>query len=787
MSAEPQVNALLDDLREDVAFRQNVTAWRTIEATDGVYAPFPPDLHPDLARTLRVRGIERLYSHQAEAFERAKSGESFVVVTPTASGKTLCYNLPVLDAVLNDPSARALYLFPTKALSQDQLSELHEVVEKSGSDVKTFTYDGDTDIAARRSIRQLGHIVITNPDMLHKGILPNHAKWYQLFQYLRFIVIDELHNYRGVFGSHMANVMARLRRICDFYGAKPQVICCSATIRNPEELAERVTGTPMKLIDRSGAPTGRRHFILYNPPVVNRQLGVRKDAMLEATTLAERFLKRDVSFILFARSRMATEVLLTYLREAACRLKIPADRIAGYRGGYLPKERRAIEKGLRDGAIRAVVATNALELGIDIGSLDAAILCGYPGSIASTWQQAGRAGRRRGDSIAVCVASSSLLDQFMVTHPDYTFGQPPESGLVNPENRDIYVAHLKCAAFELPFDEREGFTAGVASPALAEPAAVGARSTVVRQPSKPAGRSFTEWLTELEKEQVLHRSGKRWHWSTDSFPAEKVGLRSVNPENFVIVDVTDPQTNVVGEVDAHSAPSLIHEGAIYLHLGQQFHVEKLDWKEKKAYVKRVNVEHFTDAEEDLDVRVLERFREDSTRTPVRSFGELVVTLQTVGYKKIRLHTHENLGYGEVHTPAEDMHTAGYWLTFTDAERLFAPTPRPEWEDGLRGLAHVLQNIAPVFLLCEPRDLRTYLEVKSEETLHPTVFLYDNHPGGIGLAEKLYDLHASLLQLAGDVIRNCPCERGCPSCVGPVVALSHRAKPAALGILSRISG
>ncbi len=443
---------LLDRLRAAPEHRENFVVWREMPPRPARYADVPPEADPRVVQALRARGIERLWSHQAEAAAAALHGEHVVVVTPTASGKTLCYNLPVLSTVLGDPSARALYLFPTKALAQDQLDELHGLITATGADIKTFTYDGDTPGDARRAVREAGHVVITNPDMLHTGILPHHTKWRRLFANLRYVVIDELHGYRGVFGSHVANLIRRLRRVCRFYGADPVFICCSATIANPEELAAKLIGAPVRPIQESGAPAGRKVVALYNPPVVNRELGIRRSAMQVARALAGTLIRGGVQTIVFAQSRMSVEILLTYLQRELRRPPGAPEQVRGYRGGYLPNERRAIERGLREGTVRGVVATNALELGIDIGGLDAAVLVGYPGSVASTWQQFGRVGRRQGTAEAIMVATSSPLSQYIAAHPAFIFDGAPEAGLINPDNFYILVSHLKCAAFELPFE-----------------------------------------------------------------------------------------------------------------------------------------------------------------------------------------------------------------------------------------------------------------------------------------------------------------------------------------------
>ncbi|MGE5592054.1 MAG: DEAD/DEAH box helicase [Bacillota bacterium] len=752
----------------------NVTAWHRLPAQPARTVPFPASLDPRLPAALQARGVRALYTHQAQAIEAAATRRSFVVVTPTASGKTLCYNLPVVNTLLKNPDARALYLFPTKALSQDQVSELQELVEALGVDIKTYTYDGDTSPTARQAIRSAGHVVVTNPDMLHTGILPHHTKWVKLFENLQYVVIDEVHHYRGVFGSHLANVIRRLRRLARFYGSDPVFICASATIANPQELASRLVGEDVLLIDDNGAPRGERHLILYNPPVVNPQLGIRRSSLLEAKRIASNLLKNQIQTIIFARSRLNVEVMLTYLQEATAG-HLDSRKVRGYRGGYLPLERRSIEKGLRQGEILGVVSTNALELGVDIGQLDACVLVGYPGSVSSVWQQAGRAGRRQGTSAAVLVASSSPLDQYLITHPEYFLDLPPENGYINPDNLLILISHLKCAAFELPFEDGETF---------------GVETT-------------GEVLQFLEEEKVLRHTGGRWHWMADNFPAEEISLRSAADENFVIVDTSGAKPRVIGEMDRLAAMTMLHQDAIYLHGGQQYHVDLLDWHEKKAYVTPVDVDYYTDANLAVNLKVLDVIKEGEVapRTAAsrpsgaaapapaavsRQYGEVMVTAMATIFKKIRLHTHENIGWGKIHLPEEQMHTAATWLSFPpDVVDAFA-TPS-ELESGLVGLGNVMSNLAPVVLLCDPKDIRPVTQVRSPFTDSPTIYLYDAYPGGIGLAEKLYDMQGDLLEAARELIASCGCEAGCPSCVGPANEVGPSAKAAALRLLAVARG
>lgn len=768
---------VIEQLRSDPDFVQNVTHWRTLPARPAQWVDLPDSLHPALAKALRQHGITRLYTHQAEAITKVAEGKNVVVVTPTASGKTLCYNIPVLQRVISDPDARALYLFPTKALSQDQVVELHDVVRLLGDqinfDIKTYTFDGDTPVSARQAIRSSGHIVVTNPDMLHQGILPHHTKWIKLFENLRYVVIDELHNYRGVFGSHLANLMRRLRRIAQFYGAQPQFICCSATIANPQELAEQIISQETVLVDNNGAPRGEKHFILYNPPVVNRELGIRKSSVKEARSLAMRFLLNKIQTIVFTRSRLRVEVLVTYLKQSMAANQQSPKLIRGYRGGYLPTERRAIEAGLRSGEVLGVVSTNALELGIDIGQLTACVMVGYPGSIASSWQQAGRAGRRSDSALAIMIASSSPIDQYMINHPDYFFERSPEAGIVDPNNLVILMSHIKCGAFELPFQDGEKFGYG---------------NSVVD--------ATQEILEYLEENKVLHHNEGRWHWMTDAYPAEAVGLRTAAPENVIIIDTTDNE-RVIGEVNLLDAPVMLHDDAIYIHESRQFHVDKLDWDRRKAYVRQVEVDYYTDAHTDTSIHVLEVFEErglgekelpekraeESGEAIKIAHGEVNVNCQTTKFKKLKFGSHENIGYGPVELPEISMHTTAYWweLPADMAQRL--NIPESALGDGLKAAAHAMHGVAAVFLMCDSSDIRAVPQARAVLTQRPTIFIYDNHPGGVGFSKRLFGMHAELLAAARELVQACGCEDGCPSCVGPMLEIGEKGKAVALQLLA----
>ena len=818
-----------------------VTAVHHIPARAPELAPFPGGLAPELTAILDRRGISRLYSHQAEVFRLAREGKDLVVVTPTASGKTLCYNLPILDTLVRNSDARAMYLFPTKALSQDQLTELNRWTAELGDQIRTFTYDGDTPQDARKAIRARGNLVITNPDMLHAGILPHHTKWERLFENLQYVVIDELHYYRGVLGSHLANVLRRLKRIAQFYGSKPQFICASATIANPAELASRILEREVLLVDRNGAPSADKYLVFYNPPVVNPQLGIRRSYLNESRRIASTFLGRGLETIVFANSRLATEILVTYLKEEFERAPAGPEMVRGYRGGYLPLERREIERDLREGRLLGVVATNALELGIDIGSLDAAVLAGYPGTIASTWQRAGRAGRREGTSAAVLVASSAPLDQFMVQNPDYFFGRSPEHGFVNPDNLEMLLNHLKCAAFELPLTDEERF----------------------------GGLDLKVLCKHLAEAGFLHHTGDAWHWVSESYPADAISLRSVSSDNFVIVDNTD-KPRVLGEVDFPSALSTLHEKAIYIQNGEQYHVERLDYDDRKAYVHRVDSDYYTDAITYTKITVLETFESSGLgknesavrtpnpacpeqsrrepRTPSKNHGEVHVNTQVVGFKKIKFHTHENVGAGNLTLPEQEMHTTAWWLNLPEPTLAALPYSSTDRQDGVHALGNALQSMAILLVMCDARDLgvavgensrnqgsgvggqaleerslkpevgnqnenepslvsgQSSVEPDAEQNpktpkwrkgqrttyggpptfFEPNIYLYDKYPGGIGLSEPLYRMSEQLLGNAHKLIENCPCESGCPSCVGPVGEIGEKGKEVALAILRALS-
>lgn len=736
---------LIDYIQSDPQFENRIQSVSHVPGKSAQFGDFPKGLDVDLVQGVQSLGISELYSHQARAVEAALDGENTVVVTPTASGKSLTYILPVLQKKRKNPLSRSLFLFPTKALSQDQMSSVQALSDGLRAGMKIFTFDGDTPATVRSRVREAGDIVVTNPDMLHSGIMPHHTSWIKLFENLDFIVIDELHTYRGVFGSHLANVLRRLFRICEFYGSRPQILCASATIGNPRELAEKLTGRPFTLINESGSPSGDKYFVFYNPPLIQKELGVRASSLKEAARLGASLLSNGVRTIFFCRSRVRVELLSTYLKERCPQFK---EKIKSYRGGYLPNERRQIEKDLREGNLLAVVSTNALELGIDIGSLEASVSLGYPGSIASILQQSGRAGRKQQTALSFFIATSDGTDQFLVSHPEYILERNPETAQINQDNLVILADHIKCAAFELPFKLDENFG------------------------DFPATK---EILDHLVNARVLHVNRDKYHWESDTYPASDVSLRSGPKENFVIIDVTDTgNEKVIGEVDHFSAPLLIHQHAIYIHQGQQYYVEELLWDDRQARVRKINVDYYTDAHEKVEVSILDDNEERTVdNLSVRS-GEVLLRRKAVLFKKIKLETHENTGWGEIHLPELEMHTQAGWILFDqelldDVARQVVDGGLPSGHSGamLAAIAHTFGIITPVYILCDRSDIAFRSDVRSTVFEKPAVYFYDGFPGGMELSYVALDNLASIARGALEIIERCECEAGCPSCTGVV--------------------
>jgi DEAD/DEAH box helicase domain-containing protein len=858
------LSKLLAHWRSDPQVSPNLVEWRILPEKPARFVPYPTGIHPLLKEALEAHGIRSLYTHQSSSFINILEGKNVVVVTGTASGKTLCYNLPVLDCLLSNKGASALYLFPTKALSQDQNAVLKALlsyinlnlktdnrISQNSESIKCAIYDGDTPVSIRSTIRSSAQLIITNPDMLHTGILPHHTAWAQFFHGLRYVVIDEIHTYRGVFGSHIANVIRRLKRIAKFYGTEPQFILTSATIGNPDELGQRMIDEPIVLIDDDGAEKGEKHFLIYNPPIIDKSLGLRRSAIQAGVNLAEDLLDYNLQTIVFSRTRRTVEIILTYLREQTNNLNKPISRgkaneiIRGYRSGYLPGQRRNIEEGLRKGDIRVVVATNALELGIDIGGMEASLMVGYPGTIAGTWQQAGRSGRGENSSLAILVASPNPLDQYLAQHSDYFFSRSPEHGMINPDNLLILLGHLRCAAFELPFQADEVF--GSISPG-----------------------DMQELMDFLQGERVIHRSGNKYFWMADKYPAQNVSLRSASTET-VLLQVpfngsgeTGKTLQTIGEVDASSSFWMTHPGAIYMHEGTTYLVNELDLEHHIATLQPTNVDYYTEPRREVVVKQVEKSAEEGVKGGKKAYGEIQVTSQVIGFRKIRWHTNETLGIEKLYLPPSELLTTGYWLALSDEtvgklreERLWSNTPNdygPNWtrqrdlarardgflcqicgmtegdnahhvhhkipfrmfesneqanqlanlitlcnschrkvetavrvRSGLAGLAFTLGNLAPLFLMCDIGDLGIHSDPQSSlADGKPAVILYDLIPGGIGLSERLYEIHADLMNRGRELVEACECEDGCPSCVGPGGESGSGGKRETLALLKELS-
>ena len=800
------VDAVVEDWLESRVVKPCFTADETVPGRDPKTAPLPPGLPSQLAFALRGRGVSELYEHQARAFTAARDPRTraLVVATPTASGKSYCFHLPVLSRMIENRDARALYLYPTKALARDQEAGLREIMRASGLEAGAVVYDGDTPGDARRAARERTGIVLTNPDMLHAGILPHHTAWARTFQNLAYVVVDELHTYKGVFGSHVANVLRRLMRVAKFHGSNPVLIGATATIGNPREHAARIFGIPdgapeheLVAITENGAPQGERRVFMFNPPVVNAELGIRASYVKQAVMLATDLVRAHVPTIVFGQSRNNVEVMLRYLRDKVAP-DIDASRVMGYRGGYLPEQRREIERKLRAGEVLCVVATNALELGIDIGGLDAVICAGYPGSVAATWQRFGRAGRRGERSICVLVTSSAPLDQYLAREPEYLLGAPVEEARIDADNPEIVIQHLKCGAFELPFRRGEQY------------------GTLDKDETSAA-------LEFLVAHKVLHESNDTFHWAADAYPANNVSLRSIGWDNVVIIDAEHDKT--IAEIDWRGAHTMVHEQAIYQHDGECWQVEKFDYENHKAFVRKVKPDYWTDAMTYTTVSVLEEFgtgnlpndRAVAIEPPhpdpwPTGWGEVSVVEKVVGYKKIKFYTHENAGYGDVRLPEMQMHTTSFWLTVPESVCMQIPQGRAAAIDGLRGAGIALETVATLALMCDPRDLGctlgdTALDGDGDERAgghgdaarkidwstasesgdappivprkvrggpapgySPTLLLYEHTPGGIGLAERIFEQREVLIARALRLVEGCPCDFGCPACVGPNAGL-----------------
>ncbi|MCR9244110.1 MAG: DEAD/DEAH box helicase [bacterium] len=753
-----------------------VDAFHRTEPRKARFEPVPDWLHEPLVTALGARGIRELYGHQRECADALHAGRDVVIATSTASGKSLSYQLPVLDALLRDGlDARALFLFPTKALARDQMADLERLLAaaglgENGEELPVAVYDGDTPPAVRQVMREKGACVLTNPHMLHRGILPNHTKWQGLFTGLRYVVVDELHTLSGIYGSHVANVLRRLRRICRHYGSEPVFCGASATIANAGEHGRRLFERPVEVVDDDGSPAGAKHYVFLNPQLVSAASGMRVPASEAARQLGGELLGSDLQTIFFARSRNQTEVLLKYLRDEAKARQIDQGRIAGYRGGYLPDLRRAIERGLRDGAVRTVVSTNALELGVDIGSLDVCVLVGYPGTVASTFQRAGRVGRRTQDSAVVMVARSAAMDQFLVQHPEYMFGIRRDAVSIDPDNAIILTNHVRCAAFELPFDRDEGF---------------GEAEDV---------EAVLEFLAE--DLGVLVEQGGRFHYADRTYPAEGVSLTAADMDNVTIQDVESGK--ILAEIDRPSAITEVHEGAIYGHQGDTYLVERFDYDDRRAFVKLIDADYYTEADVETEVRVLhldERAEFDGAALPgakdsvayTAHRGEVHVSTVAKAFKKIKFYSRENVGIGPIELPPEEFETEATALVLAPELVAGLGLKRGGEAACLQGVGELLKGLVPLFVRVDPGDVRVLAEALHPHFEAPTLILYDRIPNGVGLAERIYRVHREILGAALELVQRCSCRFGCPSCVGPSSSLGARSKAVAVAILTGMLG
>jgi len=751
------VDAVLDRWRHDDAIRRDLALDRTLDPTEPDAVPLPADLPEAVRAGLRARGITSLYRHQREALDLARAGRHLVVATPTASGKSLCFSLPLAERLAAEPGARALALLPTKALARDQEHSLGALFHASGLDAVVATYDGDTNGDARRRARERANVVITNPDMLHGGMLPHHASWSRFFSSLRFVIVDELHALTGVFGSHVANVLRRLRRIARFHGSDPVFLCASATLGNPGAHAARMIGAPVVTLDRSGAPVGPRNVVVYNPPIINPELGVRASYTRSAVRLAADLVRAQVPTLVFGGSRHAVETMLRYLRDRLRPEGVPDEALQAYRGGYLPETRRRIEKGLRDGDVRCVIATSALELGIDLGDLDAVVCAGYPGTLAALWQRFGRAGRRGVSSLALLVTSAAPVDQYLARDPRWILGAPIEEARVDPNNVELLLQHLRCATFELPFAAKESY-------------------------GELSADATADALAVLAEEGSIHQSNSRWTWIATDYPAQRVSLRSISEVRVAVIEKDTQRT--LAELDHRSALLQLHARAIYQHEGAPWLVESLDLEGRRAVVIPSPHDWFTEAITRTRLDVLHAEETEGlvaeSDGPTATLGEVQVTTEVTGFRRVRFHTHEHLGQDRLDLPPFVIETDACWISLP-ADRFDAACARVDGEgdvsgrarvlDGLRGLGHALRSIASLALMCSPQDLGTSIELlpaadDDPGVVSPTLFLYDAAPGGVGLAERAFERRDALLSRARSLVLDCPCAHGCPACVSP---------------------
>ncbi len=721
-----------------MGYEEQVTHVENIPPRDAQYGELNAPLNPRLESVLGSQGIEKLYSHQVSAIDSIREGKDIVIVTSTASGKTLCYNIPVIETLLNDPDARALYLYPTKALAQDQLKKLFTFKEIDESlDFDVGTYDGDTPTGTRKKLRDSGRIILSNPDMLHASILPNHSRWSSFFTNLKFIVIDEIHAYKGIFGSNVANLMKRLNRVCKHYRSNPQFICCSATISNPKELAERITDHEMKLVDNDGSPKGAKKFVLWNPPFVDDGKTERRSPNSEATNLMVELIRNRIQTITFVQTRVLAELLYRYCQESLQRIRPSlAESIKAYRGGYLPEVRREIEQKLFSGELLGVISTSALELGIDIGGLDACILVGYPGTISSTWQRAGRAGRGKDDSLVILVGYNGPIDQYLMKHTNYFFDQPVENVVISVENPHIMVGHLRCATNELPMTIEDEKVFGEPSPAI---------------------------LSLLEDDNQVKFVGNKWYWTGKGYPARDFSLRDMSENNYNIVDTTDDRNEVIGMLDEFSAFMLVHDQAIYMQESETYFVKELNLTQKIAYVEKVVVDYYTQSITEQKIRIDEKETEKMLEKCKVCFGDVTVTSVTIMFRKIKLYTRDSIGFGNLDLPPQELETMALWIippaSALDRVKQYGRIAG----EGMMGIGNALVGVIPLYVICDQMDIGPVVD--SSSTSVPTIFIYDKYPGGLGFAERSFELIDQIMESCLELISSCPCDYGCPSCVG----------------------
>lgn len=838
------IDSILKRFYNDPSTKANFTASRTIPASKGLFDPYPQGVHPSILRGLGQEGISGLYSHQRAAWELAQKGDNFVITTGTASGKTLCYNLPIINRLIIEPQARALYIFPTKALAQDQLSKIKNLIVKCGigkGSIFPAAYDGDTPHRIRAAIRDDSQLILSNPDMLHTGILPRHPQWSAFFEHLLFVVIDEMHTYRGVFGSHVANVIRRLSRIAGYYGSSPQFFLTSATIGNPKQLAEKLIASPVHIIDADGSQRGEKHFLIYNPPIIDRELGLRASLIQECVKLSQTAFDNHVQTIIFGRSRRSVEILLSNIRAAiSTTSRDISNQIRAYRSGYLPKKRREIEKGLRNGDVRIVVATTALELGIDIGNLDLAILAGYPGTISGTWQQAGRAGRKQSASLAILVASSNLIDQYLAKKSEFFFDQSPEKALINPHNLLIMLDHVKCALFELPFESNDGF-------------------------GDMDAETTHQFLEFIHQNGGCYKANQKYYWMSDQFPSSTISLRNAAGKRYTLQDISQSPGETIGEIDGESVYWMVHPQAIYLHEGEPYIVTELDDDTHTVSLYPSEVDYFTRAKQETEINILETISELPTEHGSKAYGELSVISQVVGFQKLRNGSLEDLGFFDLSLPSTKLQTFGSWIKINQSSidllrdlglwnndpNDYGPTWRTQREktlkrdnftcrlcglsgaetllhvhhktplrmfpssivansldnlvtlcpachrrvearfrirSGLSGFGYVLGNLAPLFVMCDSRDIGVFTDPRSVfNSGSPIVVIYDNVPGGIGFSQSLYDTFSTLLEGSLEVVEGCSCKDGCPACVGPGGEFGHSGKTETIALLQLLLG